>query len=182
MSGNGGAFFMLCGFGAFAASAYLYNQADFKVAQPSIAAGVVDAGHLAPSDSRDRYSTSDDYPSAVIKRHWDGHFWADADINGETIEFMVDTGATLVALTEADAQRIGIYTPGLTYNWTVTTAGGEVNGAPINIELMSIGGVEVRDVQAIVLREGLSKSLLGNSFTRYMHSMEFRGDRLIMRQ
>jgi len=120
--------------------------------------------------------------AALLKLEDDGHYWANAEVDGRAIEFMVDTGASTVALTYQDALRIGLDPDQLDYSWRIRTAGGEVMGASVLLSSIRIGRVEIDDVEAMVLRDGLSQSLLGMTFLRELESYEFRKGNLILRQ
>ena len=95
---------------------------------------------------------------------------------------MVDTGASTVAITFRDAQRIGLKPEDLDYKWEIRTAGGIVHGAAVTLEKISIGQVKVENVEAMVLREGLEQSLLGMTFLGELYSYEFRKSQLVIRQ
>jgi len=120
--------------------------------------------------------------AAHLRLEDDGHYWANANVDGAHVKFMVDTGASTVALTFNDAQRIGLRPDTLDYKWRIRTAGGEVMGASVMVESIQIGRVEVRNVEAMVLRENLSQSLLGMTFLSQLESYEFRRGNLILRQ
>lgn len=121
--------------------------------------------------------------SARIPLRDDGHYWARALVNKKTsVEFMVDTGASIVALTYKDAQRMGLNPQSLDYKWKINTAGGETMGASVLIDSIKINQVHIRDVEAMVLKTDLSQSLLGMSYLRQLYSYEFRGDRMIIKQ
>ncbi len=120
--------------------------------------------------------------AAILRKENDGHYWATANVDGTSVRFMVDTGASTVALTHHDAQRIGLMPDTLDYSWSIRTAGGEVKGASVLIPSIRIGQVSVENVEAMVLRDGLSQSLLGMTFLGELHSYEFRQQNLILRQ
>ncbi|KDA01705.1 retropepsin-like aspartic protease family protein [Hyphomonas oceanitis] len=120
--------------------------------------------------------------AAIIDREADGHYWTRADVDGTAVKFMVDTGASTVAITFRDAQRIGLKPEDLDFKWEIRTAGGIVHGAAVTLEKISIGRVEVDNVEAMVLREGLDQSLLGMTFLGELYSYEFRKSQLVIRQ
>jgi aspartyl protease family protein len=120
--------------------------------------------------------------AAIIDREPDGHYWTRADVDGTAVKFMVDTGASTVAITFRDAQRIGLKPEDLDFKWEIRTAGGVVHGAAVTLEKISIGRVEVDNVEAMVLREGLDQSLLGMTFLGELYSYEFRKSQLVIRQ
>lgn len=120
---------------------------------------------------------------ATIRNRPDGHYWTRALVNKKSsVEFMVDTGASVVALTYKDAQKMGLRPDQLDYRWEIRTAGGKTMGASVMIDSIQIGQVKIKDVEAMVLRTDLEQSLLGMSFLRELYSYEFRGDRLIIQQ
>ncbi|MEM9740252.1 MAG: TIGR02281 family clan AA aspartic protease [Pseudomonadota bacterium] len=120
--------------------------------------------------------------AALLKLEDDGHYWAQANVDGTHVKFMVDTGASTVALTYRDAQRIGLKPETLDYSWSIRTAGGEVKGASVRLDAVQIGRVEVENIEAMVLRDGLDQSLLGMTFLSQLESYEFRRGTLILRK
>lgn len=120
--------------------------------------------------------------SAFIDQEADGHFWTRADVRGTQIEFLVDTGASIVALTYLDAQRLGLKPEELDFDAEIRTAGGVTYGAPVTIESIRIGKVKVENVDAMILRTDLDQSLLGMTFLGELESYEFRRGQLIIRQ
>ncbi|MEQ9435430.1 TIGR02281 family clan AA aspartic protease [Hyphomonas sp.] len=120
--------------------------------------------------------------AAIIDREPDGHYWTRADVDGTAVKFMVDTGASTVAITYRDAQRIGLKPEELDFKWEIRTAGGIVYGAAVTLERIRIGQVEVENVEGMVLREGLEQSLLGMTFLGELYSYEFRKSQLLIRQ
>ncbi len=111
-----------------------------------------------------------------------GHFFADAKVDGTHVRFLVDTGASHVALAPIDAQRLGHDIDELDYRIRYQTANGVAYAAPITLDEVSIGSITLRNVQASVSRDGLSQSLLGMSFLGELSTVELSGDRLILRE
>ncbi|HBH89257.1 TIGR02281 family clan AA aspartic protease [Ponticaulis sp.] len=120
--------------------------------------------------------------AAVLRKGDDNHFWADTNINGTRVRFMVDTGASMVALTRNDARRIGVDLDELDYQYEVRTAGGGTRGAFVLLDEIRVGNVEVEDVEALVLESDLQQSLLGMSFMGKLHSYEVRSSSMIIRE
>lgn len=94
----------------------------------------------------------------------DGHYWADALIEGRAVRVMVDTGASVVALTRDDAARLGLALEPADFSATVITASGPVRAAPVELEAVAVAGARVDRVQALVVEAGLPHSLLGMSY------------------
>ncbi|MFC6196833.1 TIGR02281 family clan AA aspartic protease [Ponticaulis profundi] len=120
--------------------------------------------------------------AAVLKKGPDNHFWADAMVNKARVRFMVDTGATSVALTREDALRLGYGNEDLDFQYKVNTAGGETRGAFILLDEIKIGNVSVEKVEALVIESELKQSLLGMSFLGELHSYEVRKSSMIIRE
>jgi aspartyl protease family protein len=118
---------------------------------------------------------------ASIAKSPDGHFWADAVVDGRPVHFLVDTGATAVALTAADARSLGINPDTLTYSYTVTTANGPAKAAEVKLGLVSVGRAQVDDVQAFVIDSGLETSLLGMTYLGRLSKFEATHDALVLK-
>ena len=111
-------------------------------------------------------------PPAAIAMGRDGHYWAQARINGQSVRMLVDTGATVVSLTAADARRIGLDPDALTYGLKVATAAGEARAARITLPSVAVDGAVVRNVDALVLDRDTDASLLGMSYLRRLSGFE----------
>ena len=134
------------------------------------------------TSAKSTQSRSEVSREAIIRRDADGHYWSRADVDGTEVKFMVDTGASTVALTYRDAQRLGLEPENLDFNWRISTAGGETKGASVLLNFIRIGNVEVHNVEAMVLGEELEQSLLGMSFLGELYSYEFQRRNLVIRQ
>ena len=118
-----------------------------------------------------------------IPRDGRGHFAAEGRIDGQRIAFMVDTGASVIALNESSAARFGLRPSRGDYRATVTTANGTVKAAPTRLAMVDIGGLIVRDVDAMVLPdEALSENLLGLSFLSKLKRFEYANGRMVLEQ
>jgi aspartyl protease family protein len=106
-----------------------------------------------------------------------GHFSVRAAINGAPISLVVDTGASLVALTPDDARAAGIGRDELAFNQITQTANGRVRFASVMMREVRLDQLSVENVQAAVI-ENLDQSLLGMSFLRRLKSFEMRGGTL----
>jgi len=119
--------------------------------------------------------------AAEVTKAKDGHYWAEADVNGARVRFLVDTGASAVALTALDAQRLGFDTTKLNYAYKVMTANGEAHAAAIKLASVSVAGAQVADVDALVLDKGLDTSLLGMTYLGRLSRFEATKTALILR-
>src|ERR1700710_378717 len=121
--------------------------------------------------------------SLSIPRDARGHFQAEGRIDGQRIAFMVDTGASVIALNEKTAARFGLRPSRGDYNATVSTANGTIKAARTRITMVELGGLIVRDVDAMVLPdEALSENLLGLSFLSNLKRFEYAGGKMVLEQ
>ena len=116
-----------------------------------------------------------------VRAHRDGHFYVDSRVGDETVRFLVDTGATSVALSPADAKRIGFDPAELNFSRRLQTAGGTVRGAPVVIRSLDIGGIRLRNVRAVVNEQAMRHSLLGISALDRLGGYEVRDGTLTLR-
>jgi len=156
------------------AGTYMAQQADRMTsaqARPSPVAAAPQPAPVASFDNR----------SVVIPADSRGHFQADARIDGQHVAFVVDTGASVIALTETDAGRLGVHPRPSDYQATVTTANGKVKAAPVRLASVDVGGLVVRDVAAMVLPdEALSQNLLGMSYLSRLKRFELANGRMVL--
>jgi aspartyl protease family protein len=139
------------------------------------------AAVTAPTEDNGSESASS-YGEASIVKSPDGHFWADAQVNGgHPVHFLVDTGATAVALTAADARSLGIDPTTLDYRYTVTTANGPARAAAVKLGEIAVDHAHVDDVQAFVIDQGLQTSLLGMTYLGRLSKFEATPDTLVLR-
>ncbi|WP_342151259.1 TIGR02281 family clan AA aspartic protease [Methylorubrum sp. SB2] len=110
-----------------------------------------------------------------------GHFYADAVIEGRTPRMVVDTGASLCALPEDDAERLGLRLRPGDFTREVATANGLVRVAPVRLGSVQIGSIVVSDVEAVVVLRGrLGTGLLGMSFLKRLRDFSIAGGRLTL--
>lgn len=110
-----------------------------------------------------------------------GHYFADATVNGIAIRVMVDTGATTVALTADTAGRLGIYPPQSAYLLAISTANGAINAAPVTLDRIRLGTIDVYNVEAVVMPAGaLRINLLGMSFLGKLSRFQAGGGQLVL--
>jgi aspartyl protease family protein len=116
----------------------------------------------------------------VLPRADDGHFYADVTVDGATAQMLVDTGATTVALTGDDAEAMGLSWSDSDVRPVARGANGMVYGVPVTLGSVQLGDLEARDVEAMVVPDGLDISLLGQSFLQKIEHVEMQGDRMVL--
>ena len=118
-----------------------------------------------------------------IKAGMHGHYFAPAEVNGRSIDVLVDSGASIVALTYDDARRAGVFVRGSDYTQRVSTANGFARVAPVVLDRISIGAITVRNVPAAVTEPGsLATSLLGMSFLARLQRVDMRAGTLLLQE
>lgn len=115
-----------------------------------------------------------------LDRDPSGHFRTEAAVNGQTLPFVVDTGADIVALTIDDARRIGIYVDPTSFTVIAEGASGPVRGKEIILDRVEIAGRRIENVRGAVL-EGLGRNLLGQSVLTKLGEVEMKGDKMVLR-
>jgi aspartyl protease family protein len=116
-----------------------------------------------------------------IKSGGGNHYFASIDVNGRKVDVMVDTGASMVALTHEDARRLSLSPGASDFTLQVQTANGMSRFAPVTLDRVAIGGIEVRNVQAAVAEPGrLSTTLLGMSFLSRLQRVDMRAGVMIL--
>ena len=112
-----------------------------------------------------------------------GHFLTDIQINGQFLRTLVDTGASVVALSAEDARKVGLKISPKDYTAPVSTANGMAKAAVVRIGELRMQSLVVRDVEAMVMPPGaLRHSLLGMSFLRRLAAFEMQGKTLVLKQ
>jgi aspartyl protease family protein len=139
---------------------------------PTTAAKVVPQADVVQPDTR----------TMTITPGSNGHFNVEGVVDGRRMDFLVDTGASVIALRERDAARLGIHPSQREYTANVATANGTVRAAPVELNRVELGSLSVRNVAALVLPdEALGQNLLGMSFLSRVR-WEHRNGRLVLEQ
>jgi aspartyl protease family protein len=152
-------------------AAYAYKD-DLEQVAMHVAAAVVPglAVETAPGE-------------VVLRASADGHFYATATVDGVAVRFLVDTGASSITLSAADARRVGFDPEALDYFLPVTTASGSALAARVRLDEVRLGSIGLQNVTAAVMPPGtLDRSLLGMSFLDRLSAFEVAGDRLVLRR
>jgi aspartyl protease family protein len=119
---------------------------------------------------------------AELRRAWDGHYRAEAEVNGIRMVLLIDTGASMVLLPYEEVRALGIDPGELDFSLPVTTANGTSTVAPVRLSSIKIGPIATFDVQAAVAQPGrLKVGLLGMSFIDKLSEISFRGETLTLR-
>ncbi|MEM9798195.1 MAG: TIGR02281 family clan AA aspartic protease [Pseudomonadota bacterium] len=113
-----------------------------------------------------------------VPRRFDGHYHLTLAVNGEPVEFIVDTGATDLVLAREDARRVGLDPDELNYLGRAFTANGEVRTASIRLDEVALGQITDRDVRGVVTEGDLQQSLLGMSYLNNFGRIEIEDDTL----
>ena len=116
----------------------------------------------------------------VLDRAGDGHFYAGVRVESRDIRMLVDTGASMIALTGDDARDAGLYWDASELAPVARGASGVVMGVPIRLSEVAVGDFVARDVEAVIVPEGLGISLLGQSFLSHVENVAISGDKLTL--
>jgi aspartyl protease family protein len=168
------------------------GQAVRYLAIWGVVAGVLSLGYVYRDDAMDAfyrvrsalipaYATQTGPNTVVLTESEGGGYQVMGQVNGQPVTFVVDTGASDVVLSPADAQRLGIDPAGLRFNRHYETANGAGLGADWRADSLAIGPIRLSDAPISINQAPMSRSLLGMSFLRRLKSFEFKGDQLILR-
>ena len=114
----------------------------------------------------------------ALYRAEDGLFYVTARVNGVPVKFLIDTGATMVVLTPADAKRIGIAPDAAAVTQEMETAAGSSAVRSLTLGEVEVAGRNVADVQAAILQRGLGVSLLGQNLLSRLGAITLSGDEM----
>lgn len=156
---------------------YWESRAPAPGAEPAAALAIEPAPRPAASPYAAGYAEE-----VRIAASADHQYYVTAAVNAHPASFLVDTGASYVALRDTDARRAGIYMNYSDFRHPVRTANGETKAAMIDIRQIEIDGIRVENVKAFVLADDqLSVNLLGMTFLSRLESVEARGGQLVLR-
>jgi len=143
--------------------------------------GLMMPASQAPADTPPLPAPRTGPPPAEVRlqRESNGHFFVHGEVNGQIARFVVDTGASMVALTVEDAERLGVKFDPADFEIVGTGASGAVRGQMVELDRVIVEGREVTQVSGAVL-EGLEVSLLGQSFLSRIGSVQMSGDVMIL--
>ena len=165
-----------------------HRQSVNKTLQQAVVWGLLFLGVIAGyglwQDVRDdilpRQAVFDEQGRVEVPLSPDGHYYLTLDVNGAPIEFVVDTGASGIVLSQKDAAATGLPMNELVYLGRALTANGEVRTAPVRLDSMALGSIVDYDVSAVVNEGDLDRSLLGMDYLRYWDRIEITQNALIL--
>jgi aspartyl protease family protein len=119
----------------------------------------------------------------IVQSDKRGHYAATFKLNGRSIDALVDTGATLVAINTSTARRVGISVNPSDFKHEVSTANGTIKAAMVNVDSLQIGRISLDDVQAVVLDDkALTTNLIGMSFLNRLGKFQAQDGALLLVQ
>jgi aspartyl protease family protein len=155
-------------------SGYLYRN-DLQSFGNRLVAGLI-PGRAAV------FTDNEGIQEVVLHKVLNGHFETPVTVNGATVQMLVDTGASRVALSYEDAETLGLNPASLAFTQRVSTANGEARAAPVTLAEVAIGPIVRNNIQAMVTEEGkLDQSLLGMSFLATLDLLQMQTDELRLR-
>lgn len=141
------------------------HQMDRSKSGGSDGANAMAVATKKPAPQQPASSSNNNYRSVTLLSDRLGHFQTNVQVDGRAIDFLVDTGASSVALRESDAARLGIHPSARDYNVMIQTANGTGKAARVRLNRVELKGITIYDVQAVVVPDAaLSTNLLGMSF------------------
>lgn len=161
-----------------------------KTAQQAAVWGLIFVGAIAAiglwSDIRDNVAPSQSYIDGMatveVPRAPDGHYYLDLDIDGTVVRFVIDTGASDVVLSKADAARIGLDVENLFYGDIANTANGEVRTARVRLKNVRLGEIVDLSIGASVNAGDMETSLLGMTYLQRYSKIELGGGKMVLRR
>jgi aspartyl protease family protein len=143
--------------------------------------GGASLGVLWPLHKSDRPAASPGVVEVALNRSSDKHFYTQVDVNGKSIRFLIDTGASEIALTEEDARKVGITVDPQRYELIGHGASGMVRGQYVDLQQIDLGGIKDSSAKAVVV-QGADVSLLGQPFLEKVDEIVIRKDEMVLRK
>ncbi|MCA1774398.1 MAG: TIGR02281 family clan AA aspartic protease [Paracoccaceae bacterium] len=177
--------------GAAIAGSYFMSQRGNlgKTAQQAAVWGLIFVGVIAAvgmwSDIRNTVSPRQQIDAAgeiVLPRQPNGHYYLTLDVNDVPVDFVVDTGASQIVLSQEDAARVGIDPASLRYLGVANTANGQVRTAPVWLDRISLGEMQDFEVPAVVNDGQMDGSLLGMTYLDSFDTIQIRNGELILQR
>lgn len=165
---------------AIAGVLYLDHKQDEKDAAQTEAQIQSRQTRNTPPKSKPKVNRSASVVS-IPKDPRSGQYHYKGRVNSGYVDFLVDTGASAIALTPADARKAGLRDTELQYNVPISTAGGRNYAARVTLDQVALGGIMLRDVEALVVKEGLETSLLGMTWLGQLQEVKATPNALLLR-
>ena len=157
---------------------YLDHKEQTKASAPVEAQSVqVDATESKPQQKARRSASVVSIPKDARS----GQYHYKGRVNSGYVDFLVDTGASAIALTPKDARKAGLRDAELRYDVPISTAGGRNYAARVTLDQVALGGIMLRNVEALVVKEGLDVSLLGMTWLGQLQEVKATPNALLLR-
>lgn len=168
-------------FGILGALAGRMNPSSSQM--PAAAQRAFDGGRsrIAELEAQNEAHFSNVDGTLELQRGSDGQFYADVRVNGTYLHMLVDTGASIIALSRDDARSAGLITATGANDVIGEGADGAVHGEYARLDNVELGPLTAQGLDAVILDSG-SQSLLGQSFLSKFDSVQIEGDRMILRE
>jgi aspartyl protease family protein len=155
------------------------RYADKFFASPAASSAIA---AKTPAVLKHAAQTTNGYRTVTLRSDSRGHFAVEARVDGRTIDFVIDTGASKIVLRETAAARLGIFPRASEYTGRAQTANGVAKFAPVRLNNVDVNGIVVRDVEAAVMPDdALQENLLGMTFLSRVKWSHDRG-KLVLEQ
>lgn len=115
-----------------------------------------------------------------VPRSYDGHYYLPMQVNGKSVTFLVDTGASQIVLSPRDAKRLGFDLDQVIFHGRASTANGVVRTAPVRLDSLTLGPITDRNVSAWINEGDLDQSLLGMDYLHRFSNIQFSDGRMIL--
>jgi aspartyl protease family protein len=122
-------------------------------------------------------------PSGIgvtIPMQQDGHYWVDAVVNGQNVHFLIDSGASVTALSQGTADRLDLMPDPMDRTVTMQTANGDVTARRSTISVMQIGTIQASDLPVVVSASFGQVNVLGMNFLNKLKSWRVEGGRMVL--
>lgn len=159
----------------------LISLAALALSVPAVSSDVMahqPAANIAVAPTGEPVNPIATLPAQTIRRSADGLFYVEAEANGQSIRFVVDTGATVVVLNRTDAAKLGIVFDDLASRSSMRTAGGASDMRWAKVERLEMGGKRIEKINVAVVADGLPVSLMGQNALEQLGTVTLRGDTL----
>ncbi len=118
--------------------------------------------------------------TVILSAGWQGHYFTDGDVAGKSLNFIVDTGATTVALSPDQARWVGVDVDHRIYDRSMQTASGVTQAATVTLPQLRIGDIQLLNVPAVVVNSNSKVALLGQSFLSRIDKVSIESDRMTL--